>query len=135
MREQLWTVVRFPDGSWSFGGKAEDSAYELCEKWRLLSRSGQHAVKLAQGRRRRGLSGRLVEIYETLCPDDPLSQDDPRRGAILAEMRLVVDAPTDEEATRAIEWWGAWPNPQHETALEFVRSARTMFRQVQYPAS
>ncbi|WP_025140891.1 hypothetical protein [Achromobacter sp. DH1f] len=129
MKEQLWTVVRFPDGSWSYGGKADDSAYELCEKWRLLSRTGQHAVKLAQGRRRRGHSGRLVEIYDPLCPDDP------RRGAILGEMRLVVEAATDDDATRAIKWWGAWPNPQHESALEFVRSARTMFRQVQSPSS
>jgi hypothetical protein len=135
MKEQLWTVVRFPDGSWSFGGKPEDPAYELCEKWRLLSSSGQRAVKLAQGRRRRRLQARLVEIYEALCPDDPLDQDDPRRGAIVAEMQRVVEAKTDEEASGVIEWWGAWPNPHHESPREFVQSARALFRKVQSPAN
>lgn len=135
MKEQLWTVVRFPDGSWSAGGKPEDPAYEQCEKWCLRSFSSQQAVKLAQGRRRRKLPARLVEIYETLCPDDPLNQDDPRRGPIIAEMQMVVEAATDEEATRVIEWWRTWPNPYHETPHEFVQAARALFRQVQTPAN
>lgn len=135
MKEQLWTVVRFPDGSWSFGGKPEDPSYELCEKWGVLASSGQHAVKLAQGRRRRRLQARLVEIYETLCPDDLLNQDDPRRGAIIAEMQRVVEAATDEEAIQVIEWWRTWPNPHHESPNQFVQSARALFREVQSPAN
>jgi len=130
MKEQLWTIVRFPDGSWSFGGKPEDPAYERCEKWRLLAGDGKQAVKRAQGRRRRTLSARLQAIYETLCPDDVLHAEDPRRPAILEEMRLVVEAPTDSQAAEVVAWWNSWPNPQHLSATEFVVEARQLFVRV-----
>lgn len=133
MKEQNWTVVRFPDGSWSFGGTPADPAYEFCERWRLPAKSGQHAVKLAQGRRQRGLSGRLLKIYSMLCPDDQLDEADPRREKILSEMREVVEAPSERDAARAIEWWNSWPNPHHECVLEFVQEARRKFREVQLP--
>lgn len=130
MKTQLWTIVRFPDGSWSYGGKPSDPAYEFCEKWRIPAVEAKQAVKLAQARRRRTLSKRLQTIYETLCPDDRLDAGDPRRPIIVEEMRQVMEAPSEAEAVSAISWWNSWPNPQHLSAQDFVRSARELFRRV-----
>lgn len=49
--EILWTVVRFPAGSWSYGGRMNDPAYRDCEKWQILASSGEKAVKKAQAKR------------------------------------------------------------------------------------
>ena len=49
----IWTVVRFPNGSWSYGGQATDPDYAECEVWRLAALTGKAAVKLAQAQRRR----------------------------------------------------------------------------------
>lgn len=67
---------------------------------------------------------KYIRTYETLCPADKISSDDPRRDQIIAEMRAVHRAKTDEAAAEAIAWWGEWPNPRHATALEFVQEAR-----------
>lgn len=72
------------------------------------------------------MSSKYIRIYETLCPDDPIRDDDPRRGAIVAEMRAIRHAKTEQEAVAVIEWWRAWPNPQHQTALELVHEARSL---------
>jgi hypothetical protein len=70
---------------------------------------------------------KYIRLYEALCPDDPISKEDPRRHSIIAEMRAVVTAKTAEDAAWAVEWWEVWPNPQHKTALEFVIEARTKY--------
>ncbi len=49
-------VVRFPNGSWSYGGKENDPDYEQCEKfWIETNKSKgftpQHAIRIAQNRR------------------------------------------------------------------------------------
>lgn len=44
----------------------------------------------------------------------------------MAEMRAIHRAKTESEAAAVIEWWNAWPNPQHQTVTEFVREARKM---------
>lgn len=49
--EKLWTVVRFPDGSWSYGGRLDSPEYALCEKWSTFAVDGKTAVKLTQRRR------------------------------------------------------------------------------------
>jgi hypothetical protein len=49
----LWTVVRFPNGSWSSGGKPNDPDYASCEVWRIDADSREKAVKAAQAKRRR----------------------------------------------------------------------------------
>lgn len=69
---------------------------------------------------------KYIRTYEALCPDDKIAQDDPRREVIIAEMRAIQEAATDEEAVAIIDWWNAWPNPQHQTALEFVQAARSL---------
>jgi len=69
---------------------------------------------------------KYLRIYETLCPDDPIDEEDPRRRAILAEMREIHRAPTEAAAVVIIEWWQVWPNPQHQTPLEFVQEARRL---------
>jgi hypothetical protein len=73
---------------------------------------------------------KYIRIYEMLCPDDQITRDDPRRGAIMAEMRAIHKAKTDDEAAAVIAWWNVWPNPQHQTALEFVQAARKMMLNV-----
>lgn len=47
----LWTVVRFPDGSWSSGGKPNDPAYANCEVWQIEARSRKDAEKVAKAKR------------------------------------------------------------------------------------
>lgn len=51
MVEQLWTVVRFPNGSWSTGGKPTDPDYAECEVWKIHATSREAATRKAQGRR------------------------------------------------------------------------------------
>ena len=46
-----WLVVRFPNGSWSNGGKESDSDYEECEKFRIDASNPKEAVKKAQAKR------------------------------------------------------------------------------------
>lgn len=53
--ERLWTVVRFPDGSWSYGGNPNDPDYKLCEIFRITAESGEDAKKKAQSTRSRAL--------------------------------------------------------------------------------
>lgn len=48
-----WTVVRFPDGSWSYGGKPTDPDYKNCEVWQIAADSPEKAVKKAQAKRSR----------------------------------------------------------------------------------
>ncbi len=49
---KLWTVVRFPNGSWSYGGKPTDPDYAECEVWVIEANTGPAAVKKAQVKRR-----------------------------------------------------------------------------------
>lgn len=72
------------------------------------------------------IMSKYIRIYETLCPDDKIVRDDPRRNAIMAEMRAIHRAKTSDDAVAVVAWWNAWPNPQHQTANEFVRAARMM---------
>ncbi|WP_080432628.1 hypothetical protein [Burkholderia ubonensis] len=50
---RLWTVVRFPNGSWSFGGKPTDPDYAQCEVWQIEAESSKDAIKKAQAKRGR----------------------------------------------------------------------------------
>lgn len=53
MEERLWTVVRFPNGSWSYGGKPTNPDYFECEIWQIQASSPEKAVKKAQAKRAR----------------------------------------------------------------------------------
>lgn len=53
MNDRLWVVARFPDGSWSEGGKAEDPVYEGCEIFKVVANGAEQARKKAQALRRR----------------------------------------------------------------------------------
>ena len=50
---KLWTVARFPNGSWSYGGKPTDPDYAECEVFRISAVEGKAAVKKAQAKRSR----------------------------------------------------------------------------------
>ena len=73
---------------------------------------------------------KYIRIYETLCPDDPIPREGPRYDAIMDEMRSIHKAKTGDNAASVIAWWNAWPNPQHQTAIEFVQSSRKMMSNV-----
>jgi len=47
----LWTVARFPNGSWTTGGKPSDPDYAECEVWRIDAESRDDAKKKAQSKR------------------------------------------------------------------------------------
>lgn len=47
------TVVRFPNGSWSMGGKPNDPDYEQCEVYVAPFESDKKAKKIAQAARAR----------------------------------------------------------------------------------
>lgn len=51
MFERQWTVVRFPDGSWSYSGAPDSPDYADCEVFLAVAHSGNAAVKKAQSRR------------------------------------------------------------------------------------
>lgn len=70
---------------------------------------------------------KYIHVYESLCPDDHIADNDPRRDDIIAEMRAIERAGTYAEAVEVIEWWDAWPNSNHLTPLEFVRDALILF--------
>ncbi len=51
----LWTVVRFPNGSWSYGGKPTDPDYADCEVWQIEAPTSKVAISRARVRRSRAL--------------------------------------------------------------------------------
>jgi hypothetical protein len=50
---KTWTVVRFPNGSWSYGGRSDSPDYSECEVWEIEAETAEKAVKKARGRRAR----------------------------------------------------------------------------------
>lgn len=48
-----WTVVRFPDGSWSYGGSPDSPDYAECDVWVIRDQTPKNAIRRAQGRYRR----------------------------------------------------------------------------------
>lgn len=51
--EQLWTVVRFPSGDWSTGGKPTDPEYAECEVFQVMARNRDEAKRRGQAKRSR----------------------------------------------------------------------------------
>lgn len=50
---RLWTVARFPNGSWDTGGPPDDPCYSECEVFQVDASSREQAKKLAQAQRRK----------------------------------------------------------------------------------
>jgi hypothetical protein len=69
---------------------------------------------------------KYIRTYEALCPQDRIHRSDPRRAAIIAEMRAIRAAKTLSQAAKVVEWWDVWPNEQHATAEEFCREAKSL---------
>lgn len=66
---------------------------------------------------------KYIAVYEALFPSDQISEDDPRRGAIIAEMRAVHLANTTAEARQVVEWW---PWESQAQCTRWVNRARKM---------
>jgi len=47
----LWTVARFPNGSWTTGGRPDSPDYAQCEVWQIEASSRHEATKKAQAKR------------------------------------------------------------------------------------
>ena len=62
MMERLWTVARFPNGSWSYGGKPTAPEYEHCEVWQIAADTAKEAMRKAQAKRRRELKKRAATM-------------------------------------------------------------------------
>ncbi|MDF9778942.1 hypothetical protein OKW11_005988 [Pseudomonas baetica] len=60
------TVVRFPNGSWSTGGRPSDPDYEQCEVYVVPSGSEAEAKKQAQAVRRRLVTKGLILPSQTV---------------------------------------------------------------------
>ena len=48
-----WTVVRFPDGTWSTGGKPDDPDFQHCEVFVVSAVSREQAKRKGQQKRYR----------------------------------------------------------------------------------
>jgi hypothetical protein len=66
---RLWTVARFPVGSWTTGGKPSDEDYKHCEVYEIDADSREKATKKAKA-----IRVRLVKKNLALP-----SQDEPYR--------------------------------------------------------
>ena len=53
MESRLWTVARYPAGTWDTGGSPSDPAYEFCEVYQVPADSRDQAKKKAQALRSR----------------------------------------------------------------------------------
>jgi len=53
MKTELWTVARFPDGSWSSGGQPDDPDYACCEVFQVEATSRDDAERKAKAERRK----------------------------------------------------------------------------------
>lgn len=51
MTSTLWTVARFPNGSWSTGGTPDSPGYDDCEIWQIEATTREAATKKAQAHR------------------------------------------------------------------------------------
>jgi len=74
---------------------------------------------------------RLIAVYLRLCSDDQVTDDDPRRPLIAAEVLDVGRAPSIAASLEVIEHWQqptAW-------ALEFVSSVRRSVGRMKLQAS
>lgn len=112
-REHLWTVARFPNGSWSTGGKPTDPEYALCEVFQVRANSREKAKRLAQNLRSRQRKQRPPKEAEhtrnpTLAKPVPRPPHDRGQGrkplpaALRTQAKTVRLTPAGWEQFRAL---------------------------------
>ena len=69
-----------------------------------------------------------LDIYERLCPRDPIADDDPRRESVILEMRAVCKSPSPKEAASIVAWWSVDSDWREKRAADFVRKVRRLYR-------
>jgi hypothetical protein len=74
---------------------------------------------------------KLVAIYQRVCPNDQLADNDPWRPVIAAEMLDVGMAPTPEAALQVIAWWDSHP----ENLKPIVDDVRRSFKRMKLEGS
>ena len=55
MTTKIWTVARFPNGSWSTGGRADDPDYAACNVYRVPADDEKEAKRKGQAEHRKAL--------------------------------------------------------------------------------
>ena len=73
------------------------------------------------------MKSKYQAVYEKMCPNDPLADDDPRKANIIAEMKFVAKSKTNREGAAIIEWWG-WDSDQE--LIAFVVKVRKLLSNV-----
>lgn len=69
---------------------------------------------------------KYIKLYHLMCPLDEVTKDDPRRAAIIAEMRYIVNPKHSiKKAAEYIRWWGGWS--EKDSPEEFVKQARKQY--------
>ena len=53
---------------------------------------------------------KYIQIYESVFPNDTIDANEPRKAAIIAEMKAIMAAKTAKEAWALIDWW-YWEKP------------------------
>lgn len=78
MGQQTWTVARFPDGSWTYGGPPDSPDYVEAEIWRILAPNAKDAVARAQGQRRNMVRRQKREAERAATPSGcgPIGETD-----------------------------------------------------------
>lgn len=66
---------------------------------------------------------KLIALYSSVCPEDVLVKDDPRRDVIAAEMLDIGLAPSPEAALQVIAWW----DPIADNLKPIVTAVRRSF--------
>lgn len=69
---------------------------------------------------------KLIALYERLCPEDPIEDDDPRRDSIAHEVYDVAMAPSQQEALDILSFWDV----PDDWASQFAAKARTSVRRM-----
>ncbi|MEM4203017.1 MAG: hypothetical protein QXS54_03000 [Candidatus Methanomethylicaceae archaeon] len=72
---------------------------------------------------------KYIKLYQLMCPLDEVTKDDPRRAAIIAEMRYITNPKRSiEDAANYIRCWGGWS--EKDSPEEFVKRARERYASI-----
>ena len=88
---RTWTVVRFPNGDWSFGGKADDPAYSECEKWQIEAFTSSQAITKAKSRRYLDQRNKALAPNDAVIPSKALTPAPLEPGMTLIRRHLITN--------------------------------------------
>ena len=54
------------------------------------------------------MKNKYIQVYESLVPDDPVSEEDRRYEGIIEEMKAIEEDNSIMDAMEVIRWWACW---------------------------